>query len=225
MILSSLLAASVFGSKELPKLSVGQKWTYNLSWKYTSEDIDSTDEELFEVEVAKILDKSYTINVRQKLLVTVMGTDRVPVSDSIKPMSKEWSLFKNGAIAFYPDGRFALETRVFRIFQSIFPAPEGSPLRLVNWTVNFEDDGVMPRAALYADISRNTKEGAEFRFSYREGANLDSVNAVGVFIRDSKAPFPSSLTMRVKNTNMPGGVDRVDAVITFEIKKPDKVSK
>jgi hypothetical protein len=220
VILATLATVAMI---DLAPLKVGQAWDYTLSWRYVGDGMDTTDEESFKVEVAKVLKTSYAVQISQRLEATLVEGERIPVSAKNEPIKKDWALFSNGALAFYPDGRFPLETRFYRVLQAILPAPAGSSLRESSWSQVFEDDGFgMPRAAVYGNFSKRTKDGDEFKFSYREGKQNEATNATGLFVRSNKAPFPVSLRMQFVNVTMPGGNTKMDAWITLILKKPEK---
>jgi hypothetical protein len=206
---------------QIKPMKEGQRWSYRLTWQYQDEDSTSRDEESFDVLCAKVLPTSYTLTVEQKLIATIIGEERIPAPPGLKPISKDWSLFTNGSVAFYPDARFELESRLFRIFQSILPAPVGSESREASWSQGFEDDGLgMPKAALFGEFSKVTKEGREYRFSYREGKTGEGVNGQGAFIRSDSHPFPVRMRIRFTGASRPGGTEKMNAEVTLEWLKP-----
>ncbi|MBS1703892.1 MAG: hypothetical protein JST12_19670 [Armatimonadetes bacterium] len=203
-----------------PKLKVGQKWDYVLTWHYKSADLDSTDEESFLVEVTRVEDESYQIQVTQKLLATLFDDQRIPTDPSAVPAKHNWTLFPNGAIAFMPEARFPLEYRFYRVLKGVLPEPKGEVSRDREWTVNFADDGRgTPAAALAASPEKHTKEGDWFYASYREA---NGTNGLGHFLRTEKSwPFPSFLEVNFTHTMMPGGTETVDCDFTMKL-KPEK---
>ena len=214
-MITSLLCLSLIASQPAAqgaKLVEGRKWGYDLTWHYKNKEIDTMDQESFSILVTKVRPDSCTIEVTQKLDSTVVDGNVIPTDPNAAPAKNEWSLFSNGAMAFMKEGRFALESRFYRILKSILPEPKGDPSRDREWTIDFPDDGNgMPAAALVARFSKKTKEGDEYFISYREGTTSDGTNGIGHFIRTEKSsPFPALLEVHFTNTRMPGGTDIVD---------------
>lgn len=218
-MITSLICGLVIGED---KLTVGQKWEYVLTWHFKNKEIDSTDEESFNVEVTKTSKDSTTIQVSQKLEATLFDGNRVPTDPKAAPAKNDWALFGNRAIAFMPNARFPLESRFYRILKNVMPEPKGDPSRDREWTIDFPDDGVsMPASALMARYNKRTKEGSIFFFSYRENGG---VSATGQFIRNEKTLFPSLLEAHFTNTRMPGGTETVDCDFTMKL-NPEKTDK
>lgn len=217
MIATLVCLGAILGDK----LAVGQKWGYTLTWHFKNKEIDSIDEESMIVEVTKVLPESATIQISQKLLATIIDGNRIPTDPKAAPAKVEWSLFPNGALAFMTDGRFALESRVYRILKAILPEPKGDLSRDTTWTIDFPEDGSgLPKAALAARETKRVKEGRDYFLSYRE---VNGTNGLGRFVRDEKKPFPVILEVHFSNTKIPGGTDVVDCDFTMRLKPgPDK---
>lgn len=199
------------------KPTVGQKWLYTLTWHFYSQDIDMTDEESFDIEVSKVLQESSTLKISQKLTASIVDNQRFPTDPKAAPASKEWALSPTGSIAFMPNARFPLESRVYRILKCILPAPKGDPPRNENWKMNFEDDGLgMTQSRLQAWYVKTMKDSKEFAVSYLE---KNGTNGAGRFIRTDKIPFPSLLEIKFTNTKMSGGTDIVDCDLVMKLKE------
>ncbi len=199
------------------KPTVGQKWLYTLTWHFYSQDIDMTDEESFDIEVSKVLQESSTLKISQKLTASIVDNQRFPTDPKAAPASKEWALSPTGSIAFMPNARFPLESRVYRILKCILPAPKGDPPRNENWKMDFEDDGLgMTQSRLQAWYVKTMKDSKEFAVSYLE---KNGTNGAGRFIRTEKIPFPSLLEIKFTNTKMSGGTDIVDCDLVMKLKE------
>ena len=199
------------------KPTVGQKWLYTLTWHFYSQDIDMTDEESFDIEVSKVLQESSTLKISQKLIASIVDNQRFPTDPKAAPASKEWALSPTGSIAFMPNARFPLESRVYRILKCTLPAPKGDPPRNENWKMNFEDDGLgMTQSRLQAWYVKTMKDSKEFAVSYLE---KNGTNGAGRFIRTDKIPFPSLLEIKFTNTKMSGGTDIVDCDLVMKLKE------
>lgn len=213
-MIATLACCLAFGDK----LTVGQKWHYVVTWHFYSKenDIDLTDEELFDVEVSKVLPDSATIKVSQKLTASIVDNMRIPTDSKAVPAVRDWALATNGSVAFQPLARFPLEQRVYRILKGILPAPKGDPERIEDWKINFEDDGLgMPQSSLRAWFVKTVKDTNEFGVGYVEKGGT---KGVGTFVRSAKAPFPTVLEIKFSNTKMSGGTDVVDCDLKMTLK-------
>lgn len=198
------------------KQTVGQKWSYILTWHYVGDGIDSTDEEQLNVEVAKVFGQSITLKVSQKLSATILGDERIPTDPKAAPDVKEWALSTNGSVAFMPNARFGLESRFYRILKGIMPEPQGDPSRDKEWTIDYADNGQgIPKSRLGARLVKTAKDGNEYWLNYREKSGS---NGTGRFIRTEKTPFPTLLEVHFTNTKMPGGTDPVDCDLAMKLK-------
>ena len=196
--------------------AVGAQWHYILTWHYTGKDIDTTDEESFDVEVVNQYGLSMTLKVSQKLTATLFDDQRIPTDSKAAPSINRWALSPTGSVAFMPNARFALESRVYRILKGVMPEPKGDPLRLKEWTIEYADDGLgMPQSRLMVRSTGPNKEGAGFAIIYREKSGT---NGSGQCTRTEKVPFPTTLTMKFSNTKMPGGTDIVDCDFSMKLK-------
>ena len=187
---------------------VGQKWQYVLTWHYTNKEINSTDEESFDVEVTKVFPESVTLKISQKLTATLFDGNRIPTDPKAVPAVSQWALSPTGSVAFMPNGRFGLENRFYRILKGILPAPKGDPDRDKTWVIEYPDDGQgMPQSRLRGLLTKSGDLWKEFTLAYRE---KDGTNGIGKFVRLDKQVFPSRLEVKFTNTKMPGGTDVVD---------------
>jgi hypothetical protein len=199
------------------KQTLGQKWHYTLTWHFYSQDIDMTDEESFDIEVSKVLPDSTSLKISQKLTASIVDNQRFPTDPKAAPTSKEWALSPTGSVAYMPNARFPLESRVFRILRSILPAPKGDLPRNENWKLDFEDDGLgMTQSKLQAWYVKTMKDSKEFAVSYLE---KNGTNGAGRFVRTEKIPFPSLLEIKFTNTKMSGGTDIVDCDLVMKLKE------
>ncbi len=199
--------------------ALGQKWSYLLTWHFVGDGIDTTDEESFDVEITKVFPDSVTLKVSQKLTATIIEDQRIPTDPKAVPTTKDWALSSTGSVAFMPNARFGLESRLFRILKGILPAPKGEAIRDKDWEVQYEDDGVgMPKATFGTRLDKKVKEGEEFVAVYREKLGT---NGIGRFVRSEKMPFPSLLEMKFLNTKMSGGSDFVNCDFVMKL-KPEK---
>ena len=197
-------------------LAVGQKWHYVQTWHFVGQGIDMTDEENFDVEVSKVLTGSVTLKVTQRLTATILDGQRIPTDSKAVPAVHQWALSPTGSIAFMPDGRYGLESRVYRVLKGILPEPKGDPSRATNWSLMFPDDGLgMPLAKLEGALLKPTKEGSQFTLSYREKIGT---NGVGTFERTEKSPFPTHIDIHFTNTKMSGGTDIVNCDFAMNLK-------
>ena len=198
------------------KPTVGQKWHYTLTWHFYSQDIDMTDEESFDIEVSKVLPDSCTLKISQKLTASIVDNQRFPTDPKAAPASKEWVLSPTGSIAFMPNARFPLESRIYRILKSILPAPKGDPPRNENWKLDFEDDGLgMSQSKLQSWYVKTMKDSKEFAISYLE---KNGTNGAGRFVRTEKCAFPTLLEVKFTNTKMSGGTDIVSCDLVMKLK-------
>ena len=199
--------------------TVGQKWHYDLTWHFTNKEIDLTDEESFDVEVTAVKIDSVTLRVSQKLVASIVDSQRILTDPKAVPSVHEWALASNGSVAFMPNSRFSLESRLFRILKGIMPEPKGDLSRIGDWTVELPDDGLgMPMARLNVSGTKTTKESSEFALRYRE---KNGTNGAGTFVRRTKTPLPANLVIHFTNTKMSGGSDIVDCDLTMKL-KPEK---
>jgi hypothetical protein len=216
-MIPSLACLLMFGDK--PK--VGQQWHYTLTWHFYDKELNLTDEESFDVEVTRALPASTTLKVSQKLLATLMDDLCVPTDPKAAPTAKEWALSSSGSIAFMPDARFPLETRVFRILKGILPEPKGDLPRTQKWTIEYEDDGLgIPQSRLNGQFVEKTVEGNQFLLNYREKGGT---NGAGRFTRSEKSFFPTFLEIKFTNTKMSGGTDIVNCDLTLKLKDTKQV--
>ena len=198
------------------KRVVGEKWQYLLTWHYFGKDINTTDEESFDVEVTKVFPESVTLKVSQKLTATILDEQRIPTDPKAVPATHEWALSPSGSVAFMPNARFGLESRFYRILKGVMPEPKGDTVRDQEWTIEYADDGLgMPLARLRSQFSKALKDGKEYLVGYRE---QNGTNGIGRFVRAEKTPFPSYLEMKFTNTKMQGGTDTVDCDFTMRLK-------
>lgn len=188
--------------------SVGQKWDYVLTYHFTGENIDTTDEESLLAEIIAVRDDSVTLRIQQRLTASIFGEQRIPTDPKTVPASHDWALFKNGSVAFIPDGRFALESRVFRVIKGILPAPKGDAIRDREWSINMPEDGQgLPAATLKAKYLKLVEKDTQFSILYREPS---AAYGVGLFQRYDKSPLPKSLDITFRGVQMPGGTDIVN---------------
>ena len=196
------------------KQTVGQKWHYMLTWRFTGNGINMTDEESFDVEVTKVYPQSRTLRVSQLLTASIVDGQRIPTNPKIVPATHDWALSPTGSVAFMPNARFGLESRVYRILKGIMPEPKGDPSREREWTIEYPDDGLgMPQSRLKGFFAKADNDSSEFSLIYRE---RQGTNGAGRFVRTKKIPFPSLLEVKFTNTKMQGGTDVVDC--NFEMK-------
>ena len=195
---------------------VGQKWHYVLTWHFTNKEINTTDEESFDVKVTKVFPESTTVTVSQLLIATLFDGQRIPTDPKTLPASHDWALSSNGSVAYMPNARFGLETRVYRILKGIMPAAKGDPDRDKAWTIEYPDDGLgMPQSRLKGLFTKADKDSKEFSLIYRE---RQGTQGVGRFIRTNNIPCPTLLEVKFMNTKMQGGNDLVDCDFVMKLK-------
>lgn len=196
--------------------TLGQKWHYDLTWHFHNKEINLTDEESFDVEVAKVKADSVTLKVSQKLVSSIVEDQRILTDPKAVPTTHEWALSSSGSVAFMPNARFSLESRLFRILKGAMPEPTGDPARTADWTVEFADDGLgMPLARLNVSATKVSKETSEFGLRYRE---KNGTYGTGSFVRRVKTPFPSYVEVHFTNTTMSGGTDIVNCDFVMKLK-------
>jgi hypothetical protein len=154
--------------------------------------------------------------ITQLLTATLFDGQRFPTDPKTVPAYQDWALSQNGSVAFMPNARFGLETRLYRILKGIMPAAKGDPERDKAWTIEYPDDGLgMPQSRLKALFTKADKDWTEFSLVYRE---KQGTNGTGRFIRTEKFPFPTLLEVKFTNTLMQGGTDLVDCDFTMKLK-------
>jgi hypothetical protein len=178
--------------------------------------IDLTNEENFDVDVTKVLPESVTLKITQRLAATILDGQRIPTDPKAVPAAHDWAISLTGSMAFMTEGRYGLESRLYRLLKGILPEPKGDSPRANNWKVEFADDGLgMPAASLIAAPVKPTKDGRLFSVMYRE---MNGTNGVGTFERTDKSPFPSHIDIHFTNTKMSGGTDIVNCDFSMNLK-------
>jgi hypothetical protein len=205
----------------LQALTAGTTWDYDVKWRYVGDGIDTTDQELMTISVKSIGKDNTQLAISQKLTNTIQDGGNVPAPSGITPLVRPWTLFENRSVAFMPEGRFPMESRLFRIFKAILPQPVGTKRESSDRTlVDFEATDVgLPAAAVMIFWSKPTKEGLPFLLSYREKSG---VNVKGDGLLTPDTIFPSRCSFTFGTTQMPGGSDPVTGSFSMNLIPPVK---